>query len=314
MPHAASPLASWPTSGRYHVGGRQLMLRRSGVGGPTVVFLPGAGLIGLDFLNVHDEVARFTTSVIYDRAGTGCSDDIRLPRSAAEVAQELRALLRATDVPAPYVLVGHSLGGAYARRYAQLFGDEVAGVLMLDPAHEGYAAMPAQSLVAQARTGLALLPALMNVRKFYRPMFERMLSAWPDQVRQPLVDYHVANWRRSLAEAKNLRTEVLAEIAAGGRMPDAPLIVLTAMGIDPFMAPFMPQAYLRDLNVRKERIYQAFAASVPHGENRSLPDAGHSTLHTDRPDAVVQAIKDLVAAARASGAGQRALEEERAVG
>jgi hypothetical protein len=70
------------------------------------------------------------------------------------------------------------------------------------------------------------------------------------------------------------------------------------MGIDPFMAPFMPEPYLRDLNARKLVFYTDLARSVPRGENRLLEDAGHSTLHTDRPDAVIQAIGDLIEAAR----------------
>ena len=72
-----------PPLGRgYLAAGRELALHRSGRGGPAVVFLPGAGLIGLDYLNVHDEIARRTTCVLYDRAGTGWSQAIALPRSA----------------------------------------------------------------------------------------------------------------------------------------------------------------------------------------------------------------------------------------
>ena len=54
------------------------------------------------------------------------------------MTDELRELLRAAGVPAPYVLAGHSLGGLYARHYAQRFPDEVAALLLLDPAHEDY--------------------------------------------------------------------------------------------------------------------------------------------------------------------------------
>jgi len=293
---AAAPAR--PMGRLYDVAGRGLSLHRSGAGGPAVVFLPGAGLIGLDYLNIHEAVSRFATSVLYDRAGTGWSDEIALPRTAAAVADELRSLLGAAGVPPPYVLVGHSLGGAYARRYAQLFPAEVAGVLMLDPAHEDYASMPSQTFLAQVRQGLAMLPALVNIKKFYRPMFEAMFAQWPNGVRQTLVDYHVRSWRKSLAEAKNLQTEILEEIRLGGPMPDAPLIVLTAMGIDPFMAPFMPEPYLRDINLRKQVFYTNFARSVRRGENRSLEDAGHSTIHTDRPDAVIKAIRDLVETAK----------------
>ncbi|MFI4934497.1 MAG: alpha/beta fold hydrolase [Caulobacterales bacterium] len=287
-----------PIGRRYQAAGRRLALHRTGEGGPAVVFLPGAGLIGLDYLNIHEEVSRFTTSVIYDRGGTGWSDAARLPRSAAEVAGELRSLLVAADVPAPYVLVGHSLGGAYARRYTQRFPDDIAGVLFLDPAHEAYGAEPKQPLIAQLRQGLALVPALLNLKKFYRPKFEAMFASWPDGLRSRLVDYHLASWGKGLEEARNLRTEILDEIRLGGPMPDAPVIMLTAMGIDPFMAPFMAEPYLRELNERKNGYYTAFARSLQRGEHRALSDAGHSTLHTDRPDAVVAAIAELVDAAR----------------
>jgi pimeloyl-ACP methyl ester carboxylesterase len=295
-PVSAEPATADPPIGRlYEVDGRCIALHREGQGGPSVVFLPGAGLTGLDFLNIHAEVSRFTTSVIYDRAGTGWSDPVRLPRSAAEVADELRAVLRAAAVPPPYLLVGHSLGGAYSRRFEQRYPDEVAGMMFIDPAHEGYTTMPAQPLAAQLKMGLAILPALLNARKFYRPLFERMLAAWPDGLRETLVEHHLRDWRKTVQETANLNSQVLPEIAAGGAAPAAPMIVLTAMGIDPFMAPFMPAPYLRDLNERKRVFYSDFAAAAG-GENR-LIDAGHSTLHTERPDAVVQAIRDVMARA-----------------
>lgn len=282
-----------PIGGFVEAGGRRFALHRAGEGGPSVVFLPGAGLIGLDFLNVQAMAAGFATSVIYDRGGAGWSDPVRLPRSAAEVAEELHMLLSAADVPPPYILVGHSLGGAYARRFSQLFPDEVAGVLYLDPAHEAYATLPPRPFLEQVRMGLAALPALLNARRFYRPLFSRMYATWPDAMRETLVEYHLRAWRKSLQEAANLNREVLPEIAAGGA-PAHLTIVLTAMGIDPFMAPFMPAAQLRELNAKKAGFYSAFAALAPRGENRLLADAGHSTLHTDRPDAVVAAVRDLI--------------------
>jgi len=111
------------------------MLHRSGTGQPAVVFLPGAAPVGLDYVRIHERVAEPTTSVIYDRAGTGWSDPAPLPRTAAGVTGELRDLLRAAGPPAPYVPAGHSLGEAYARHCAQRFPCEVAGLLLLDPFH-----------------------------------------------------------------------------------------------------------------------------------------------------------------------------------
>jgi pimeloyl-ACP methyl ester carboxylesterase len=294
---------SYPPMGRLiDIGGRRLAIYRSGEGGPTVVFAPGAGLIGLDYLNVQQAVSDFARAVIYDRAATGWSDPVALPRTAAAVAEELRALLAVADLPPPYVLVGHSLGGAYIRRFAQLFPGDVAGLLFLDPAHEGYASFPRASLMDQLRIIPGLLRAAVNMKRFYRPMFERMFAAWPDPPRGPLIDYHLRHWRRSLDEAKGLQTEVFRDISQGGPLPDVPVIVLTAMGVDPFMAAFSPEAALLEINQRKLLIYQAFAACQAHGEHRAIAGAGHSTMHTDRPDAVVGAIHDLVDAANVTPA------------
>jgi pimeloyl-ACP methyl ester carboxylesterase len=270
------------------------MLHHSGTGGPAVVVLPGGGLTGFGYLNLHEQVSQFATSVLYDRAGTGCSDHVQLPRSATEVADELRLVLRVAGVPAPYVFVGHSLGGIYARRFAQRFPADVAGLLFLDPAHEDYTIrLPPPSLFERLRTSFALVRALLQLKRHYRGFFERMFADWPAPVRDWLFQYHLTSWRIGLKEAKNFES-VCDEVRSGGDMPDVPLIVLTAMGIDPFRAVFATDASQRKLNEIKLAINSAIANSVPHGEHRVLEDAAHATFHVDRPDAVLQAIRDLL--------------------
>jgi pimeloyl-ACP methyl ester carboxylesterase len=197
-------------------------------------------------------------------------------------------------MPAPYLFVGHSLGGIYARRFAQLFPAEVAGVLFLDPAHEDYTTkLPTPSLIERLRTNLALFRAVLQIKRLYRDYFERMFADWPAPVRELLFEYHFRSWRVGLKEAKNFPS-ICAEVRRGGDMPDVPLIVLTAMGLDPFRAVFESEASQRKLNDVKLAINQAIASSMPRGEHRALDDAAHATFHVDRPDAVLQAIGDLL--------------------
>jgi pimeloyl-ACP methyl ester carboxylesterase len=250
--------------------------------------------MGLDYLNIHDQISQFTTSVLYDRAGTGWSDQVELPRKATEVVDEMRSLLHAARMPAPYLLVGHSLGGIYTRRYAQRFPDEVAGLLFLEPAHEDFPTiMPKQTLFGKLRQGFALVNVLLHLKRFYRGLFERMFAEWPDSIRERLIECHLRLWRVGLREVKN-QNELYDEVRRGGDMPDVPLLVLTAMGIDQFQSAFMTESYLREMNDGKLVLYRALAESVPRGEHRVLENAGHVTIHTDRPDAVVQAIRDLL--------------------
>jgi pimeloyl-ACP methyl ester carboxylesterase len=283
-----------PSARFYDVAGRQLMLYASGSGGPAVAFLPGAGVSGLGYLNLHEQVSQFTTSVLYDRAGTGWSDHAELPRSATEVTDELHSLLCAAGVPGPYVFVGHSLGGIYARRFAQRFPADVAGLVFLDPGHEEYTTkLPKPSLGESLRTSIALFRVLLRFKRLYRGYFERMFASWPAPVRDLLFEYHMNSWRVGLKEAKNFE-RICDEVRRDGDMPDVPLIVLTGMGIDPFRAMFATEASQRQLNDIKLAINRTFANSVPHGEHRVLEDAAHATFHVDRPDAVVQAIRDVL--------------------
>nr|WP_245687603.1 alpha/beta hydrolase [Peterkaempfera griseoplana] len=280
----------------YDIGGRRLMLHRSGSGGPAVVFLPGAGQIGLDYLNAHDRTAELTTSVLYDRAGTGWSDPVELPRSAAEVTRELRELLRAADVPGPHLLVGHSLGGAYARLHAQRHPDEVAGLLLLDPFHEDLHALAPQEARDRIEQMHGMEPPeptpeqLAESRRRIAPFFAR----WPEHVREPLADYHLAAWRTGLREDRNLYDEVAEELRHAPSLPDVPLIVVTVRGHDETQAQLWPEETLRRINEAKTALHAGLAASVPRGEHRILDDAGHGWLHEERQDAVLQAIGDLL--------------------
>jgi pimeloyl-ACP methyl ester carboxylesterase len=299
MPPSRTARLEPPLGRLYDVGERRLMLHRSGRGGPPVVFLPGAGLVGLDYLNTHDRVAELTTSVLYDRAGTGWSDPAALPRTAAAVTDELRGLLRAAGVPAPYVLVGHSLGGAYARHYAQRFPGEVAGLLLADPFHEDMITRaPRQVLrmLEEMKSRELPEPTEEQIRLSREPL-ARHFAAWPEPVREPLAAYHLTAWRTGWQEDGNLYDEVAGELRHAPGMPDVPLIVLSAMGHDATQARLWPEEVLREINEGKRALHAELAASVPRGEHRVLDDAGHGWLHEDRQDAVLQAIRDLLARA-----------------
>ena len=292
-----------PPLGRYYdAGGRRLLLHRSGDGSPAVVFLPGGGTVGLDYLNVQQRAAQLTRGVVYDRAGTGWSDRADLPRTSAEVTGELRDLLRVADVPGPYLLIGHSLGGLYARHYATRFPGEVAGLLLLEPAHEDYNAYMPKELVDQWAAwdpGQALPDELpRELISFYRDLLTQMLAGWPEEVSEPLIERHVSpEWLRTgFQEAKNL-DQLNEEMRQAGPMPDVPLIILAGTGIDAFkmaVSQGTPEALLRAEIDGKLRLYQTWADSVPRGECRAIEGAGHASIHWTHPDAVVQAIRDLL--------------------
>ena len=224
------------------------------------------------------------------------------PAQSAEVIEELRALLTAAEVPAPYLLVGHSLGGLYARHYAQQYSGDVSGLVLLDPAHEDYNAYMPKDLVDQWSSWDAdeVLPDDLpeELIQFYRALFEQEMTDWPPDIRDVLIERHVsADWLRAgLQEAKNI-DQLYDEVRHAGQMPDLPLIILTSTGIDSFKAAVsqgIPESLLCEEIEGKNRLYTTWAESVRNGENRLVEHVGHVTLHFRRPDAVLQAIQDIL--------------------
>lgn len=287
-----------PIGHRVPVGERKLWMHRSGDGEPVTVFVPGGGSVGLDFLLVHEQVAQLTTSVLYDRAGTGWSDDADLPRSADEVTDELRALLRAAGLPPRYLLVGHSLGGIYVQRFAQRFPDEVAGLLLLDPAHEDWDLYQPEHLrLTSNPSGEIELPGLSDeLLVQIRAYFELMLAGFPDSIRRQLIDMRLSPERvlTGFQEGGRLLDD-LDDLRNGGARPDVPLIVLSGTDVDPSQMMFQPEELIREQIRGSERLFDAIAAAVPGGQHRSLSDASHPTIPMARPDAVATAVKDLLA-------------------
>lgn len=291
-----------PPIGRlYDVGGRQLFLHRSGTGGPVVVFLPGAGMFGLGYLNVQSRTAELTTSVLYDRGGTGWSEEIPLPRSAAAVVEELRGLLLSAGLAGPYIFVAHSLGGLYARRYAQLYPGDVAGLLLLDPAHEDYSANePEAARKAAEEWKTKPMPEFTaEMLEGFRPILDGMYAEWPPEIRAPLIARHLdpVKYKTGLLEASNVDA-LNDEMRKGGSTPAVPVIVYTAMGMDATQLAFSTEEVVQAQNQAKLVTNNAYVRTVPGAENRVLEDASHVMIHTRRPDAVMQGVRDLLAKVR----------------
>ena len=122
---------------RVIVDGRAMRMLIEGSGAATVVFENGGGPPLEMWGKVQPRVSRFAKTVTYDRAGVGFSDPGPRPRDGRRIAVELHEALRAADVAPPYFLVGASSGGLYVRVFAGTYPDEVSGMLLVDPTHDG---------------------------------------------------------------------------------------------------------------------------------------------------------------------------------
>ena len=117
------------------VGGFRLHLNCSGEGSPAVILDAALGGSSLSWALVQPELAKLTRVCAYDRAGFGWSEAGPLPRTVDRIVGELRTLLERSQVPPPYLLVGHSFGGLVMRTFAARHRDLTAGLVLVDSAH-----------------------------------------------------------------------------------------------------------------------------------------------------------------------------------
>src|SRR5678815_799809 len=83
------------------VGGHGLQLLVGGQGSPAVIFEGGFGAGIASWSTVQKDVAAFTQTVSYDRAGLGQSEVGPKPRSAKQIALELHTALQKARVKEP---------------------------------------------------------------------------------------------------------------------------------------------------------------------------------------------------------------------
>jgi pimeloyl-ACP methyl ester carboxylesterase len=126
-----------PVSSRHeflNISGQKFYIETNGEHRPVIVFETGQGTDSSTWTFVAGPVSKFARVVLYDRAGLGQSLPMMAKSAvtADQVVTHLHALLATANTRAPYILVGHSLGGLYIQLYAKIYPKEVSGMVLLD--------------------------------------------------------------------------------------------------------------------------------------------------------------------------------------
>jgi len=103
-------------------------------GQPVVVFESGLGTPMGHWDRILDGVSELAPLVTYDRPGIGESEPDHEMPTIKNVADKLIKILFELNIAPPYILVGHSLGGAYVRGFAVYYPEMLAGLVIIDPA------------------------------------------------------------------------------------------------------------------------------------------------------------------------------------
>ena len=292
--------SEFPVQGRLlDIGGRRMQIDCRGTGTPTVVFEAGLDTIGsLSWSAVQDAVAATTRACAYSRAGVMWSEPRTQKFEPDGVARDLHALLAAAGEHAPYVMVGHSLGGPYIMTFTRLYPQEVAGLVFVDASHPDQIKRLNQAIGKEMDRGTGMLK---TANALSWTGITRLISSQsedgsaPRQARLGSTAYISSSIGAALEEGESLD----ATLAAAGQLRqlgDRPIVVLTATKP-------LPTAVLKTVQMTPEQgqrmqaewklLHDDEASWSHHSRHELVPEATHY-IQFDKPDVVITAVKEVV--------------------
>ncbi|MEO8659263.1 MAG: alpha/beta hydrolase [Bryobacteraceae bacterium] len=277
-------------SGRFiDVDGVLLHLNDQGEGSPTVVLEAGLTSMSAQWAWIQPEVAKFTRVVSYDRAGLGFSAASAQPRDAHRTAERLHALLQKAEIPAPYVIAAHSMGGLFARMFAHLYPDETAGLVLIDSVHPdqrrraGAGADWQHSLVFGQLMAAPYL-ARVGVLRLNHYRAHMALGLPKTEADLLLAMSNAPSHLRGTSEEAAGFNAMCTQVRNCGTLGDLPLAVLSS------------ESWFSEWDNAWHSLQREIAGLSTNSTFRIVPGSNHSSLITIRDHAseVIEAIRGIV--------------------
>lgn len=259
------------------INGLRIHYVKKGTGGPTVVFQSGLGSDYKIWQSVQDSVAKFSTTLSYDRDGLLWSESSGETKTLERITEELEQLLEKTNCPKPYILVGHSLAGITLRPFIEKHGVDIAGIVFVDVAHpqqlkraspelRKYVATPPEWFVTAA-----VESGIFRILYHNKPFVTDLPSDhWYNR---HVVDYFYRSYKTVLQEARedDVMFEEAEQIETFGNIP---LVIITGRypnGVDFTSDSLLQQEYLALHRYNQFELLKLSSAS----RQVMAPNSGH---------------------------------------
>jgi len=212
-----------------------------GTGNTTVVFASGFGIPCpyVDFFPLYREIAKHTRIAVYDRPGYGWSETSADSRDIDTIAKEMHELLKKSGEKPPYILVGHSLASLEIIRFAQLYKDEVKGIVTIDAGNPEFYAKETITDDALSSTRLKFILNKLGVFRllfnhspnFYSAAYapRNHLKLVPEELREMDKALYLMNMvnKSKTNEISNIKMNG-ETVVKGGILQNIPLRILTS--------------------------------------------------------------------------------------
>ena len=264
--------------------GARAHLNCAGRGRPTIVLEAGGGGGSPDWVPLQSALAAVTRVCSYDRAGHLWSERRDGPRDAETIASELHSLLEVSSEAPPFVVVGHSIGGAFSLVFSHRHRDDVVGLVLVDPMSPDVPKRlpeilpprfpPAAAIVLEAVARIGLL----------RLSFALVSDGAPERVREIRSALYPQSAGGFAGVTLALR-ESLRQAGEVGPFGDLPIVVLSSSDT----------RRSNRVNTVIQELHAQLAGLSTNSVHKTVLEAGHY-IHWDRPEVVMAAIRDVLRA------------------
>jgi pimeloyl-ACP methyl ester carboxylesterase len=218
------------------------------------------------------------------------------------MAEELHTLLANSGISGPYLLVGHSLGGAVARQFASKYPDKVAGLVMVDAAHEQQVRHFPERLVRMLDSMKGMIGVMkwigrsgilaLNPKMAPADDLNKLPKQSADKIRAVIASSR-SHIETTIAETLSVIT---AETQPVSTLGDLPLTVIShgqldANAVPPGLGPAVRDEY--------ERAWQQLQREIASLSTRSrqivAERSGHNVIF-DEPEIIIESILEMIGA------------------
>jgi pimeloyl-ACP methyl ester carboxylesterase len=246
-------------------------------GAPVFLFEGGFGVGGAkNFEAMFPQLSKISAGIAYDRNGEGDSDEDSSLTTDVKLVVRLHDFLEQVHVAPPYILVGHSMGGAYVRLFTSLYPTEVAGLVFIDPADFMLTTEQDNQIKAKITGDVG-----------------RTASVYPFMEKDANDSSHSFQTRnRSKRLAKLMRSGYFSEYASLTPIPDIPIAVLIAYHKSRDSSK-VSSIRLERFNAEDEYKIENYAIMIENNHYSSvtvLTKYGHF-IHREDPNYVVSVIE-----------------------
>lgn len=253
-------------------------LYEDGTGDLPIVFAANIGVSSpyTSMYRLHSELKNSHPIYVYDKPGYGWSDLTSSARNIDQIVTEIHDLLHSDleddDEFVPFIYVAYSMGSLEAIRYAQLYPEDIAGIVLIDGAAPSFCEefnniMILESFFTNAMRNTGILRLAQKTH--YVSSSLCMDSSLPEDIRHLSIGLGLEKaWNRNVLSEKLKVPDNAKTILEGPDLGDIPLRIITSEN-NPYGSWARSQKELLNLSTDTAQSY--IEGSIDYIEEKDVP-------------------------------------------